>query len=157
MVGRPGQPAAPRNLQPGRRRGASPALVWQTVSNRRQLAERILAGQVIGEAGVKGVPFTASGECETITRLSDGNEIRSIIMNTRILRDSEGRVRLETEGAAFIVDPVAGKNSVVFDDMDRILQVDSASLPGAGPEWLKRAREEILLRHGLVQLRVSAR
>jgi hypothetical protein len=135
----------------GEHRPHVPALVWQTITNREQLAERVLAGHVVGEAGVKGLPFTAEGECEFITRLSDGNEIRST-MNTRIRRDGEGRVRLETEGMACIVDPVAARSSVMFDNAEHISQVTLAEVSSTGPDWLKRVQEEILLRHVRVQV-----
>ena len=65
---------------------------------------------------VKGAPYSAVAEAETIQILTDGNRIRNKTVTT-VYRDSEGRTRREfadkTPGATlevFISDPVSGTN-----------------------------------------------
>ena len=65
---------------------------------------------------VKGAPYSANAEAETVQILADGNRIRNKAITT-VYRDSEGRTRKEMagQGAAantqiFISDPVIGAN-----------------------------------------------
>lgn len=65
---------------------------------------------------VKGAPYSATAEAETIQMLTDGNRIRNKTTTT-VYRDSEGRTRKEMAGKMpgapaqiFINDPVSGTN-----------------------------------------------
>jgi len=65
---------------------------------------------------VKGAPYSATAEAETIQTLVDGNRIRNKT-TTLVYRDSEGRTRRESLGKAqsaatevFISDPAGGVN-----------------------------------------------
>lgn len=69
---------------------------------------------------VKGVPYSALVETETVQLLSDGNRITNKT-TSRVYRDSEGRVRRESVGATaevFINDPTTGV-SYVLDPQHR--------------------------------------
>lgn len=68
---------------------------------------------------VKGAPYSATAESETIHMLTDGNRIRTKTTTT-IYRDSEGRTRREVTGKTpgvadeiFINDPASGANYVI--------------------------------------------
>jgi hypothetical protein len=65
---------------------------------------------------VKGAPYSATAEAETIQILADGNRIRNKTAMV-VYRDSEGRTRRETHGKTpgvsalvYINDPVSGVN-----------------------------------------------
>jgi len=65
---------------------------------------------------VKGAPYTATAEAETVQTLVDGNRIRNKT-TTNVYRDSEGRTRRESLGKeqsvpteVFISDPSSGVN-----------------------------------------------
>ncbi|HEY6401471.1 MAG TPA: hypothetical protein VI479_08675 [Blastocatellia bacterium] len=65
---------------------------------------------------VKGAPYSATAEAETIQMLADGNRIRNKT-TTLVYRDSDGRTRREVMGKAqsaateaFISDPATGVN-----------------------------------------------
>jgi hypothetical protein len=65
---------------------------------------------------VKGAPYSATAEAETIQILADGNRIRNKT-TVVVYRDSEGRTRRETHGKTpggsalvYINDPVSGVN-----------------------------------------------
>lgn len=65
---------------------------------------------------VKGAPYSATAEAETIQTLADGNRIRNKT-TTLVYRDGEGRTRRESIGKAqsipteiFISDPATGVN-----------------------------------------------
>src|SRR6185436_14193615 len=65
---------------------------------------------------VKGAPYSAITEAETIQMLTDGNRIRNKTTTT-VYRDSEGRTRREVAGKTpgvvaeiFISDPVSRVN-----------------------------------------------
>src|SRR5262249_41922145 len=64
---------------------------------------------------VKGGPYSATAEAETVQTLADGNRIRNKT-TTLVYRDSDGRTRREVMGKAqsvtevFISDPATGVN-----------------------------------------------
>src|SRR5262245_58043898 len=65
---------------------------------------------------VKGAPYSATAEAETIQTLADGNRIRNKT-TTLVYRDGEGRTRRESIGKeqslpteVFISDPASGVN-----------------------------------------------
>jgi hypothetical protein len=78
-----------------------------------EMAQAVAAGPVIEMKTVKGAPYSATAESETIQMLTDGNRIRNKT-TTNIARDSEGRTRREIVGSTpgvpssvFINDPVS--------------------------------------------------
>ncbi len=71
---------------------------------------------------VKGAPYSATAEAETVQTLADGNRIRNKTTTT-IYRDSEGRTRREIVGKApgvaaevFISDPTSGANYSLYPE-----------------------------------------
>src|SRR5262245_60934047 len=71
---------------------------------------------------VKGAPYSATVEAETVQRLADGNRIRHT-STTLVYRDSGGRTRREVIGKEqnsateiFISDPASGVNYALFAD-----------------------------------------
>jgi hypothetical protein len=71
---------------------------------------------------VKGAPYSATVEAETVQRLADGNRIRHM-STTLVYRDSGGRTRREVIGKEqnaateiFISDPASGVNYALFAD-----------------------------------------
>jgi hypothetical protein len=85
---------------------------------------------------VKGAPYSATAEAETIQTLADGNRIRNKT-TTLVYRDSDGRTRREVMGKApsaatevFIGDPSTGVN-YSLDTQQRLahkFQVNPSSL-----------------------------
>lgn len=78
-----------------------------------EMAQAVAAGPLIEAKVVKGAPYSATAESETIQMLTDGNRIRNKT-TTNIARDSEGRTRREIVGSTpgvpaqvFISDPVS--------------------------------------------------
>jgi hypothetical protein len=78
-----------------------------------EMAKAVGAGTWVELKTVKGAPYSATAESETIQMLTDGNRIRSKT-TTNIARDSEGRTRREIVGSTpgvpaqvFINDPVS--------------------------------------------------
>ncbi|MEP7274154.1 MAG: hypothetical protein ABI882_21850, partial [Acidobacteriota bacterium] len=83
---------------------------------------------------VKGAPYSATTEAETIQMLTDGNRIRNKTTTT-VYRDSEGRTRREiaskTPGASadvFISDPLSGA-SYSLHPQQRVAIKSTASVP----------------------------
>lgn len=93
---------------------ATEAIKVRTVADKMQVEmTQAIGGSIIFEAKVvKGAPYSATAESETIQMLMDGNRIRNKT-TTMVYRDSEGRTRREITGKApgaplqvFINDPV---------------------------------------------------
>ncbi len=89
-----------------------------TAEGKTQIEQAVAvgAGTWVELKTVKGAPYSATAESETIQILTDGNRIRNKTTTT-IYRDSEGRTRREVVGKTpemgtqvFISDPVIGAN-----------------------------------------------
>jgi hypothetical protein len=97
---------------------------------------------------VKGAPFSADIVTESIQTLADGNRIvqRS---NTRMYRDSEGRVRREEEHGSdspniSITDPVSGM-SYLLDPEKRVARL-TPRIAGFGSMELQKAVQALAMR-----------
>ena len=107
---------------------------------------------------VKGAPFSADVVTENIQTLSDGNRIvqRS---NTRVYRDSEGRVRREEDRdsvgpAISITDPVAGA-SFTLDSENRVAWQTSNIAGFQVTEALQKAQAQLNVELGDLQRTVE--
>jgi hypothetical protein len=97
---------------------------------------------------VKGAPFSAEIVTESIQTLADGNRIvqRS---NTRVYRDSEGRVRREEDRGSkspgiSITDPVSGM-SYLLDPDNRVVR-QTPNMAGFRMMELEKAVHELAMR-----------
>jgi hypothetical protein len=97
---------------------------------------------------VKGAPYSAIAESETIQMLADGNRIRNKTTTT-VYRDGEGRTRREVAGKmpgvaaeVFISDPVSGVNYLL--DAQRRIGVKSPANESAKLVLEKRLAEKRL-------------
>jgi hypothetical protein len=82
---------------------------------------------------VKGAPYSATAEAETVQALADGNRIRNKT-TTLVYRDSEGRTRREVVGKdqsppneVFISDPASGVN-YSLDTQGRVALMSKVNL-----------------------------
>ncbi len=93
---------------------------------------------------VKGAPYSATAEAETVQALADGNHIRTKLRTT-VYRDSEGRTRREfspnKQGLydIFISDSAAGFNYVLDPQRRVAFKSDMINLKELELEKMKRA------------------
>ncbi len=99
---------------------------------------------------VKGAPYSAIAEAETIQMLTDGNHIRNKTVTT-IYRDSEGRSRRETAGKTpgvpaevFVSDPVTGANFTLYPEQ-------RMAMKKGAPVEIRMAAEKMLAEQGMKQ------
>jgi len=97
---------------------------------------------------VKGAPYSATAEAETIRTLADGNRIRNKT-TTLVYRDGEGRTRREVVGKAqgaatevFISDPASGAN-YSLDTQRRVAVKSQVNLQARELDKMKLAAVEM--------------
>jgi hypothetical protein len=95
---------------------------------------------------VKGAPYSATAEAETVQTLADGNRIRNKT-TTLVYRDGEGRTRREVVGKeqslpteVFISDPASGVN-YSLDTQRRVALKTQVNLQELNLEKMKFAAE----------------
>src|SRR5262245_18144654 len=95
---------------------------------------------------VKGAPYSATSEAETVQTLADGNRIRNKT-TTLVYRDNEGRTRRELVGKeqslpteVFISDPASGVN-YSLDTQRRVALKSQVNLQELDLEKMKFAAE----------------
>jgi hypothetical protein len=95
---------------------------------------------------VKGAPYSATSEAETVQTLADGNRIRNKT-TTLVYRDNEGRTRREVVGKeqglpteVFISDPASGVN-YSLDTQRRVALKSQVNLQELDLEKMKVAAE----------------
>ena len=89
------------------------------------------AGELHGERVVKGAPYCADAELESVQPLADGNRIVRR-QTTRLCRDGEGRTRQEVERGGrrivYLRDPVAGESWVLDPERKSARQLAGGGL-----------------------------
>jgi len=109
--------AQDQELKELKRKAAEEATGQNVDAKIREELVRVIGAKIGFEMKVvKGAPYSATAEAETIQTLVDGNRIRNKT-STLVYRDNEGRTRRESLGKAqsaatevFISDPAGGAN-----------------------------------------------
>jgi len=148
--------AQDQELQELKRKDAEKAIAQNVEAKIRAEMLKVVGAKIGFEMKVvKGAPYSATAEAETIQTLTDGNRIRNKT-TTLVYRDGEGRTRREVVGKeqsaateVFISDPASGVNyaldtqrRVAVKSQVNLSQLDLAKMKLAQDLKIKKRTQE---------------